>query len=104
MNMLVLDFETYFDRSYSLDRLSTPEYVHDARFHVHGLAIKWPDGRVEFRPDVDVALTELREVYGQQLERVTVAGHNLYFDAYILSKRYGLRPCFLVDTMLLAQH
>lgn len=104
MKLLVLDFETYFDASFSLSRLSIPEYVHDPRFAVHGLAIRHPDGRIAFRRDVDAALLELKAAYGDRLERVVTVMHNASFDAYVLHHRYGLSPLHLIDTMLLAYH
>ena len=38
MNFITLDFETYYDREYSLRKLTTEEYVRDKRFEVIGLA------------------------------------------------------------------
>ena len=40
VNFITLDFETYYDRQYSLRKLTTEEYVRDERFEVIGLAIK----------------------------------------------------------------
>lgn len=102
--MVVLDFETYYDAKYSLTKLTIPEYVHDPRFHVHGLAVRWPDGRCEFCTDVEAALTHLRDAFGEHLERTTVVCHNAAFDLYSLSRRYNLRPRHFTDTMLLAYH
>ena len=104
MNCTVLDLETYYDRQYSLTRLSIPEYVHDPRFRVHGIAIRWPNGEAEFRTDVDAALDELRRRSGDRLERTTIVGHHLQFDLYALNHCYGLRPAHFIDTMLLAYH
>jgi len=104
MNLVVLDFETYFDASYGLKKLTIPEYVHDPRFHVHGLAVRWPDGKAEFRTDVSVLLSELQEQFGKDLERTTVAVHHGHFDLYILNRCYDIRPRHFIDTMLLAYH
>jgi DNA polymerase len=102
--ILILDFETYYDRKFSLKKMPIPVYVHDRRFRAHGLALRWPGGRSEFRTDVDALLEELQRAYGPSLENATVVGHNLAFDAYILSRRHGIRPRFLVDTLALARH
>ena len=104
MNCTVLDFETYYDKQYSLNGKSIPEYVYDARFRVHGVAIHWPSGESQFRVDVERALDELRHRFGEDLETTTVLGHHLQFDLYILNHLYGIRPRFFVDTMLLAHH
>ena len=104
MNCTVVDLETYFDRQFSLKRLSIPEYVHDPRFRVHGIAIRGPSGQAEFRTDMEAAVEELRTRFGNDLEKTTIVGHHLQFDLYVLNHLFGLRPRFFVDTMLLAYH
>jgi len=104
MKLLTLDFETYYDAKYSLRKMTIAEYLHDPRFRVHGLAIRHPDGKCEFRQDIPEVLSGLQKRYGERLETVTVVGHNLYFDLYILNRVYGLSPAYFVDTMLLAYH
>ncbi len=104
MNCTVLDFETYFDRQFNLNKLSIPEYVHDPRFRVHGIAIRLPSGDTQFRVDVDDALGDLRNRFGKEFERTIVLGHHLHFDLFILNHLYDLRPKHFVDTMSLAHH
>ncbi|MEI6233324.1 MAG: DNA polymerase [Planctomycetota bacterium] len=102
MNLLTLDFETYYDKQYSLKKLTIAEYVRDARFRAHGLAVRYPDGRAEFRADVNALLSELQAQYGEHLERTTVVFQNAYFDVYVLKHRFGLTLAHFIDTMLLA--
>lgn len=102
--LLILDFETYFDTEYTLASLTIPEYVHDPRFHVHGLAIREPDGTCRFETDVPSAFHNLQARYGRALERCTVVCHNAAFDGYVLAHRYGIVPTYLIDTLLLAHH
>jgi DNA polymerase bacteriophage-type len=102
--MIVIDFETYFDQAYSLKKLTIPEYVHDARFKMHGIAIWRPGRKSEFRADAAAAITELQAEFGQDLERTTVVCHHAQFDLYILNHLYSVRPRFLVDTLQLARH
>ena len=40
MKILTVDFETYYDREYSLLRLTTEEYVRSDKFEVIGVAVK----------------------------------------------------------------
>ena len=47
-DVLLIDFETYFDQDYTLDKMTTEEYCRDPRFEVHGFGIDWrnyPDAR-----------------------------------------------------------
>jgi len=40
MDLIVLDFETYYDQDFSLSKVTTEEYVRSDKFEVIGLAIK----------------------------------------------------------------
>ena len=40
MDFVTLDFETYYDKDYSLRKLTTEEYIRDRRFEVIGVAVK----------------------------------------------------------------
>ena len=40
MDLITLDFETYYNKDYSLKKLTTEEYVRDPRFEVLGIAVK----------------------------------------------------------------
>ena len=51
MDVYTLDFETYYDKDYSLSKLTTEEYVRDKRFEVIGLAIKKNDKATKYIND-----------------------------------------------------
>ena len=40
MDVITLDFETYYDKDFSLKKLTTEEYIRDPRFEVIGVGIK----------------------------------------------------------------
>ena len=48
MDLITLDFETYYNKEYSLKKLTTEEYVRDPRFEVLGVAIKVNNGETEW--------------------------------------------------------
>jgi hypothetical protein len=100
---VILDFETFYDMKagYHLRRhqkgLTTPEYIHDPRFKVHGLAYDL-DGKQEFlRPPAIPAFLET-------VQDDIIVMHNAYFDAGILTWRYKFRPAFMLDTIAIANH
>jgi DNA polymerase len=99
---LVVDIESYYDANFSLGKLSTSDYVFDSRFAIHGIAVAYPDGRAEFRTDVEVLISELRMAYGENLEQVLVVFHNGYFDYFALFHQVGFRAAQMADTMLLS--
>lgn len=95
MNLVVLDFETYYDREYSLSKMTTEEYIRDPRFEVIGLSIKIGDGPACWYPQLHVN-KGLRTV---DWERSMVVAQNTLFDGAILAWRYGLRPAAWGDTL-----
>ena len=40
MSIITIDFETYYNRDYSLSKMTTEAYVRDSRFQVIGVAVK----------------------------------------------------------------
>ena len=40
MKIIALDFETYYDKEYSLSKMTTEEYIRDERFETIGVGVK----------------------------------------------------------------
>ena len=40
MNLITIDFETYYSREFSLSKITTEEYVRSDEFEVIGVAVK----------------------------------------------------------------
>jgi len=100
MKVITIDFETYYDKSYSLSKLTTEEYIRDERFEVVGVALQVDDGLpVWFHGDDDLAT--VFATYG--CDSSVVVAHNAKFDGAILSWKYGIRPKKLVDTLSMAR-
>jgi hypothetical protein len=104
LTALVLDFETFFDKKYSLKKLSTIEYIEDPRFEILGLAYLRLGSVARFEPKAAVALGDFQQEYGPDLEGVTVVCHNARFDCTILARKFGIKPPFIIDTMNLSAH
>jgi hypothetical protein len=96
---IFLDFETYYDKDYSLKKMSVQEYIHDPRFKVHGMAVA--AGK---RPPLWVSGEEKCR---QWIERIVpgnvVVCHNAHFDCAILSFYYGVSPAFIIDTVAMSR-
>ncbi len=105
-DVLVIDFENYFDDDYSITKLQTIEYITDPRFEFTGVGwqeLHKNDG-VSFFHDVDLAITMLQIEYGDNFERVTVVAHNARYDITILQEKFNIVPPYVVDTADLARH
>ena len=99
--MITIDFETYYDKDFSLTKLTTEEYVRDPRFEVIGVAVKVNDGVTEwFSGDDQQTAIWLRQF---DWENQFVLAHNAMFDAAILTWIFGQRPKAWLDTLSMAR-
>jgi DNA polymerase bacteriophage-type len=94
-NVLVLDFETYYDSAYSLSKMTAYEYVEDSRFDILGLAYYTIGGDT---PEFIVGTPTLGS-----LDDFTISCHNAHFDALILARKFGIYPKYIIDTMDLSR-
>jgi hypothetical protein len=46
--VITIDFETYYDREFSLSKITTEEYVRDRRFEVIGVGVKVDEEKTEW--------------------------------------------------------
>jgi DNA polymerase len=98
--LITLDFETYYDKEYGLKKFTTEEYIRDEKFEVIGVAVN--DGTTTYwnTGTHDEIKTFLK---GFDLEDSFVLGHNMRFDAAILSWIFDIHPLGLFDTMSMGQ-
>lgn len=99
MNLITLDFETYYDREYSLKKLSTEAYIRDPRFQLIGCAIKHGGGESVWYAGDD-AVVALKSI---DWKEAYVLAHNTAFDGAILKWRLGIEPMFYLDTLSMAR-
>ena len=99
MEIVTLDFETRYGKSYSLTKSTTSEYIHDDRFFVFGVGIKFNGNKTEWYPheEVDSLLSSI------DWNQSALVAHNCRFEAAILKWRYGHSPLFYIDTLSLAK-
>ena len=101
MKILTLDFETYYDKAYSLSKITTEEYIRSDLFQVVGIAVAVDDApAVWFSGTMDETRAWL-----QQFDWVNsfVLAHNTQFDGAILSWRFGIKPKGWLDTLCMAR-
>jgi len=117
--LLFLDFETYFDREYSLRKMPTPNYILDPRFEMQMCAVKimdlTPVGMAtaalsaRFNPH---PLDEHFIVDGPDFQdfiatidpsTTTTVTFNALFDNSILAWKYGWVPHTMLDAMGMAR-
>lgn len=101
MNVVTIDFETYYAQDYSLSFMSTEAYVCDPRFEVILVGIKINDQPAYW---VTGTRMQIAQHFGTlELHRHAVLCHNTMFDGLILAVHFGIIPAMYMDSMALAQ-
>lgn len=101
MNIITLDFETFYDRDWSLTKVTTEEYIRSHRFEAIMCGVKVNDEKPYW-------ITGTREEMKSQLQSLDWANsallaHNTMFDGAILSFVFDCHPKVLLDTLCMAR-
>ena len=101
MNLITIDFETYYSKTFSLSKLSTEEYIRDPQFEVIGVAVKVDDGETEW-------FSGTRDELGKYLRKFNwstsyLLAHNTMFDGAILQWFFKISPKKYLDTLSMAR-
>jgi DNA polymerase I-like protein with 3'-5' exonuclease and polymerase domains len=101
VQLITLDFESFYSKDYSLSKLTTEQYITDIRFEVIGVSTKinhepaqWFSGTFEATRD-----------YLNQFDwdDIALVNHNSLFDSSILGLRFDIHPKKLIDTLSMAR-
>ena len=98
---LTIDFETYYDKQFSLSKLTTEEYIRDARFQTIGVGVKRDDEPAVWFSGSDDEIRAFLHTF--DWEKSFCLAHNAMFDAAILSWKYNLCPRGWFDTLSMAR-
>jgi DNA polymerase len=101
MSLITLDFETYYDKTFSLSKLTTEEYIRDDRFEVIGVAVA-EDGGVPlwYSGSRDFVRTCLQRY---DWDNSLLLAHNTQFDGAILNWHFGIKAKGYLDTLCMAR-
>ena len=99
MNLITLDFETYYDVRLSLGKMSTAQYVQDEEFKVWGVGVKFNEDSTVWIPE-----DEVKEFLEQiDWDDAALVCHNTLFDAYILTQVFGVYAKYYYDTAAMSR-
>jgi DNA polymerase len=101
MRVITLDFETFYDREFSLSKLTTEEYIRDPRFEVIGVAVKVDGGDTEWCTGTKPVIAEWLKKF--PWDSSMAVAHNATFDMAILMWHFGIRPFAIGDTLSMAR-
>jgi len=101
IDIVTIDFESYYDKEYSLSKLTTEEYIRSNLFEIIGVGIKVNDDPVEtFSGDFQSTRQFVRSLdYSDK----AILCHNTAFDGAILSWKMGIKPKLWLDTLSMAR-
>lgn len=111
---ITIDFETYYDKQYSLSKLTYAEYILGDKFEIIGASIQVnnsPPLFYEGAEEVKAELIRLFKLVGEENSSATpcyLISHNAYFDLFIITQYLHIplpKPSNLIlaDTMLYAR-
>ena len=101
MDLITVDFETYYSKDFSLSKLTTEEYIRDPRFEIIGVSVKVNNGPTEWASGTH---EEFREYFNDfDWANSMVLAHNTMFDGAILSWLFDIRPRAWADTMCMGR-
>ena len=101
MNILTIDFETFYSRDFSLTKLTTEEYVRSDLFQVIGVSIKENDNEAKWFSGTHEEILDFLSSY--EWSNSFALAHNAMFDSAILSWRFGIKPMAWLDTLSMAR-
>ena len=100
MDVYTLDFETYYDKDFSLSKITTEEYVRSPLFETIGLGIKKNDGPTYWLAGEKRVAHTLSRI---DFSNAAILCHNTMFDGAILAWLYGIKPKVWFDTLCMAR-
>lgn len=99
MNVLTVDFETYYEKGengHSISNVCMGEYLNGEKAQLILMSYKWNDGETK----CVVGEEEMAGVLATfDWSQVALASHNIKFDARIVIDKFGHTPAFFFDTL-----
>ena len=101
MQLITLDFETYYAQDFSLSKLTTEEYIRDRRFEVIGVGVKIDDGITQWFSGSHLETQKYLSTLPWNDSALLC--HNTMFDGAILAWRFGIKPKLYLDTLCMGR-
>lgn len=97
MDIITLDFETYYSQEFSLTKVTNEEYVRSEEFEVIGVSVQLNGGEPKwFTGTMEDTATFLK---AYDWTNSLALAHNAAFDASILTWVFGIKPKGWLDTL-----
>jgi DNA polymerase len=97
MDILTVDFETYYDSSFSLSKMTTEEYLRDPLFEAIGVSVQVNDGEPVWFSGTKADTKRFLDQF--DWANSAALAHNAVFDMAILNWHFDIRPKRIADTL-----
>jgi DNA polymerase len=101
MQIISVDFETYYTKGLGFKTQTTEEYVRDRRFEVIGVGVKVGDAPATWFSGTKDEIRNHLSTFAWDANALLC--HNMLFDGCILSWHFGITPAFMLDTLCMAR-
>jgi DNA polymerase I-like protein with 3'-5' exonuclease and polymerase domains len=101
VKIIALDFETYYDKEFSLSKLTTEEYIRHDNFEVIGVGVQIDGEEAQWFSGTHDKIKAFLDSFN--LQEHLVLAHNAMFDAAILNWRFDIKPRGWLDTLSMAR-
>jgi DNA polymerase len=101
MQIITVDFETYYAKGLGFKTQTTEEYVRDRRFEVIGVGVKVGDAPATWFSGTKDEIRNHLSTFAWDTNATLC--HNMLFDGCILSWHFGITPAFMLDTLCMAR-
>ncbi len=99
MDIVTIDFETYYDKDFSLSKMTTEQYVRSSLFEVIGVGVKVNDYPTDWYSGDNPG----KFLKSLDYSKRAILCHNTAFDGAILSWHFGISPRLWLDTLGMAR-
>lgn len=99
MDIVTIDFETYYDKDYSLSKITTEQYVRSPQFEIIGVGIKVNNYPTDWYSGDNPG----KFLKSLDYRKRAILCHNTAFDGAILSWHFGISPRLWLDTLSMAR-
>lgn len=100
-DILTVDIETFYDKSYSLSSITTEEYIRHELFETIGVAVKRNDEETQWFSGTKA---QTKRWLGQwDWDNSVAVAHNAMFDMAILNWQFDIRPKRIADTLAMGR-
>lgn len=99
MDIVTIDFETYYSREFSLSKMTTEAYVRSPEFEIIGVGIKINNYPTDWYSGDNPG----KFLNSLDYRNKAILCHHTAFDGAILSWHFGIKPKLWLDTLSMAR-